>query len=79
MEIDEKKITEFTKRVSPAPCALCGNNNWVIENRVFYMPEFHKGETVIGGNVYPVVPIICSNCGHVLFVSAVASKLIERD
>ena len=78
MEIPQKKIDEFIARIQPCKCSLCGCEDWVIENRVFYMPEYHKDGTS-GGRIYPVVPIMCTKCGNLMFVSAVAAKLLSKE
>ena len=59
-------------------CPICGNNSWQINDTVFELPEFQGGDIVIGsGKLFPVVPIMCPNCGYTFFLNAIISGAIK--
>ena len=56
---------------------MCHTNNWAVNETVFQLPE-HKPNVgfVIGGVVFPVIPIMCSNCGNTVFINAIKAGLL---
>ena len=55
-------------------CPICGNNQWTVNDTIFELREFQGGDLVVGaGQVYPIVPIMCSNCGYSIFLNAIIS------
>jgi hypothetical protein len=56
-------------------CLVCQCRDYVIEG-VVAMPELGpSGPSLTRG--LPAVPIVCRNCGHIIFVSATALKFIQ--
>lgn len=49
-------------------CPVCKGNHWQISDSVFTMNEVNA--LGLTGNVFPVIPAICANCGNVLLFSA---------
>lgn len=75
---DMQKVVEFLRQkwgVSPA-CPMCRISNWSVNESVFVMPEFKSGGTVLGGVVFPVVPVTCNNCGNSVFVNAIKAGVM---
>jgi hypothetical protein len=66
-------------RVSPPKCASCGNNRWEISDRVFEMREFEGGNLVVGGSIYPVIPVTCTQCGQAMFFNALKMGVITSE
>ena len=38
--------------------------------------EFNQGNLVLGGQLVPVVPVVCNNCGNTVLVNAILAGLI---
>src|SRR4051812_6812671 len=55
-------------------CPICSTAMWNIAN-VAEMPEFLP-DTPPTGQIYPLVPIMCSNCGYTIFFNAVHMGLL---
>jgi predicted nucleic-acid-binding Zn-ribbon protein len=51
-------------------CPMCGSTQWETG-------EIVSGANVSGqGNVLPIVQVICSNCGYVMFFAAMPIGLV---
>lgn len=59
-------------------CPVCEANQWQAGEDVLQLMPFHEGSLVVGGPVYPVLPIVCLNCGNSIFVSAVVAGIVKR-
>jgi len=75
-KIIEKKLSKFLD----TKCDKCLEGDWLISDSIFELREFSGGGLVIGGeaHVFPVLPIICKNCGKTHFFNAVILGLIEK-
>lgn len=81
MKVDQKKLQQYLSKITPPECPLCHKRNWGVNDTIFQLLEFQNGELIIGGgkNIFPVVPLICDNCGNVYFINAIKAGLIEPD
>ena len=71
-----KKLDELWQ--NPKVCTVCHHSNWIISDTLFEIRNFNKGNLVLGGgSLLPVAVAICSNCGHILFFSAIQLGLVE--
>jgi hypothetical protein len=43
---------------------------------VWELREFGGGTLAVGGAIFPVVPLICRNCGNTLFLNAVIANAV---
>jgi len=62
------------------PCSCCHKMDWTISDTIYELREFFGGsftQSTLSGRSFPVVPIICSNCGNTLFLSAVSLGIIK--
>jgi hypothetical protein len=61
------------------PCPMCGNLEWKIQGAVFQLVPWGEDHvvTVAGTANVPVVPVICTQCGNTLIVSAKIAGLVE--
>lgn len=69
----------FSKGGTPAKgCAVCGAVKWVVGEYIV-APVRLQGASVMlgGGSLYPLVPLICGNCGNTQFLNAVIMGLKE--
>jgi hypothetical protein len=75
------KVVEWLRATSgPAfKCGVCGDNEWLIADRLLGVQEFFPEWGSVGGAVFPVVGMTCTKCGHAVFFSAVKIGLIPPD
>jgi len=60
-------------------CAICYAVDWQISDSIFGLPEFSDGILAeSGGAFYPVVPVSCNTCGHVIFFNAIKLGLLDQ-
>jgi len=77
MVVEQQKINRLAKKYKPYICPLCHKGEWVIGDRVFYLGEFNENAIVIGGQSFPVLPIVCSECGNTLFINAIVAGIVD--
>ena len=51
---------------------------WSVQDKTYQLMEFAQGGLRLGGQVLPVVPIVCENCGNTVLVNALVAGLIEN-
>jgi hypothetical protein len=75
------KVIEYFKEKAPhpVPCAVCNQEDWVISGTIYELREYQGGQLATGGGVFPVLPIVCGNCGNTIFMSAIELNIIERE
>lgn len=57
-------------------CPMCLVGNWSVGEHIFELREFHGGSLSVGGPVLPVVPVVCTNCGHTVLLNAVIAQVL---
>ncbi len=71
-DVDGSKVLEFLKeKWGGRTCPMCSKGPLAINPKTFQLTEFNEGSLVIGGPVFPVIPVSCENCGHMILVSAI--------
>ncbi len=77
---EQQSILNYLNERAPSlRCSACGARSFqLVEHVVEYRP-FSGGSLRLGGVVYPIVMLTCTNCGHFLTFSAlkVGVKLNE--
>ena len=51
-------------------CSICGSPNWSPGTVVVPMKYSETAALVVGGVEYPMLQLICDDCGHVMLFSA---------
>ncbi len=78
-----EEIIEFlNKKWKNKNCPMCGNKEWNINGDTIYeLREFKDGDLVLGAGtaIMPVIPVTCSNCGNTIFISPLATGLMEKE
>jgi hypothetical protein len=81
---DEQKkvlLKRLSELVQGAPkCALCTSEEWELSDTIFQLPDFIGGVgfMMVGGPVYPVIPMTCARCGHTVLLNALRFGVLER-
>ena len=69
-EEQNKAILEkVQEKIKDYSCPLCKSKDATIQAYIINMQTSNNFSVRIGGDIMPVVPIICSNCGNTSFVS----------
>ena len=66
-EIQERIIKALEAKMGKAApkCPICGHNHWSVGNRyVVLSVSKNPKQVTIGGENYPLIPLVCSNCGN---------------
>lgn len=66
-----------SKWSEPRTCSVCRQTNWTIGG-VLEMRPYMGGTLDLTANLFPVVPVVCTNCGYTFFFNAVISKLLPN-
>ncbi len=75
-----KLIDNLKKKWNSGVCPMCGSSKWSISETIYELREFHGGDLVLGReNVYPIIPVMCSNCGNAIMVNALIAGVIKRE
>ena len=86
MQLSANQVNEvvgYLKKFPVVECQVCHNDEWNVSSLVFELPEytenrFSQGTASVQREVFPVIPITCSICGHVFFLSAVKAGILKR-
>lgn len=81
MKLTEEQKTQIKSKLQWLRlCNCCGQLDWTISDTIFELREFHGGaftQSTLSGRTFPVVPIVCSNCGNTLFLNAVSLGILK--
>lgn len=78
-EAQLKKTKDFLKKkLEKSKCPLCGHSDWNFHENIFELGEYKSGLGLGTGNsVFPVIILICSNCKHSAFLSAILTGVVD--
>jgi hypothetical protein len=80
-EKQRSRLLEALKQkwpVTVSACVICRANNWQVSDSVFELREYQSNVFGVGsGAIYPVIPVMCGTCGHVIFFNAIKLGVIE--
>jgi hypothetical protein len=79
-ESQREAVTKFLhKTVATVNCTWCGENQWGVEPNIVQLTQyFGPGVIGSGGPVYPLIMLVCGNCGHTMLFNALVMG-IDRD
>ena len=68
-----QRIIDYLSAKSPGPaCPICQKNVWTVGDGYVVLPiSPHPTEMHMGGKVYPLVAITCSNCGNTQLINLI--------
>lgn len=75
-KIAEKKLFDFFRKT----CEVCSGKEWLLNDTIFELREFEKGNLILGGksSIFPVITVTCKSCGNTYFFNAILLGLIEK-
>ena len=75
-------VTEYVKKWKRPECVLCGHDEWSVSAIVFELPQYGLPpppfDYYMIPQVFPVVPLTCTTCGNVLFLSAILAGVLPK-
>lgn len=78
-KLDSKKFIEYLQgKWGERKCPMCGGGPWTVQDTTFQLIMFYEGGLAVGGPVLPVVPVVCTNCGHTVLVNAIISGVVQQ-
>lgn len=60
-------------------CNICHDSNWSLSDQIFDMREFNDGNLIVGGSVYPVIPVTCLNCGNTHLLNPLVLGILKNN
>ena len=80
MKVDQGKVNKYIAKLKPYSCPLCHKGEWIVGDMIFHLTEYFEDELRIGGTPsFPVLPLVCSECGNTIFINALAAGLLDND
>lgn len=77
-EQQDKLIAKLNQVWKNKNCEVCGQQNWMIDDTLFELREFHGGRTVLGsGVIKPLITISCASCGNTKMMNAIQLGLVD--
>jgi len=75
------KLIEHLREKFKKGCACCGCDNLAVDARIYYLKEYKDDLGLIVPDFDDlkrlVVPVICRECGNMMFIDPRAAKLIR--
>ena len=59
-------------------CPICKKATWNVSEKPVELREFHGGDFIVGGPLYPLFLVTCQSCGYTLLFNAVVSGFVSR-
>jgi len=79
-EQQKKLMKHFDTFWKNRKCEICGNDDWIIDESIFEMREFHGATTILGkGFIKAFVTVSCKNCANTKLFNAVNIGLISSE
>ncbi|MBU3681702.1 MAG: hypothetical protein FGM16_07165 [Flavobacterium sp.] len=77
-EEQETLVTKLNQVWKIKFCEVCNQTNWMIDDTLFELREFHGGRTVLGsGAIKPLITISCNSCGNTKMMNAIQLGLVD--
>jgi len=76
--VRDKIIEHLKGKWKDAKCPMCNEAIWEVVSTIYSPPQFAKGGVVLGGEVIPTVPVVCTNCGFTAWVNAMVAGILDQ-
>lgn len=69
-KFDIRIVEDYIKaKWTNACCPMCQSTHWNISDTIYEFRKFTNDSLMIaGGPVFPVIPLVCDDCGNTLFI-----------
>jgi hypothetical protein len=76
--IDVEKIIKHLKTKWPdgKRCPMCNSPDWRVQDSTFELRDFHPHAVLSSGQAFPVVPVVCNNCGNTILLNAFVTGIV---
>lgn len=79
-----EEIIEFVKKKwNDKKCPMCGNDKWDVSKSYFALQGFDDDDVLVfggqGSPLMPMVTLICSNCGNIIFINPLSMGLLKQE
>lgn len=74
-----ESVTSFVVRFVNTGNVPVTSNDWMVADRVFELSQYHERGFVAGGVIYPVIPLLCTNCGNTILINAIIAGVVDED
>jgi len=77
---DQEKAINYLNEKWPETsraCPICGNDKFVVSDVLFEFTEYDP--PMIGSVEFPIIPIVCDNCGNVMLFNAIKVGIMRGD
>ena len=79
-EIQQRIINALSAKAPAPPCPICKNNVWTVGDGYVVLPVSpHPTQIQMGGKVYPLVAVTCSNCGNTQLINLITLGFKPED
>ena len=76
---DQKKLIQhLSDKWGNKVCPMCSENQWGVSDRAMELREFQNGNFTVGGNLQPVIPVNCGNCGYTILINGLIAGVVDR-
>jgi RNase P subunit RPR2 len=77
-EQQNKLVAKLNEVWKNKVCEICNQTNWMIDDTLFELREFHGGRTVLGsGAIKPIITISCNSCGNTKIMNAIQLGIVD--
>ena len=73
----QERVLETLQNVWQQQCSSCGQKKWILNDKVFELREYNKGDIVGGAAIIPLMVGSCAGCGNTIFFNAIALDIID--
>jgi len=61
---------------APVTCPVCKTAAWTTGTHVVQTPRWASDSFVTSSSTYPLLPVFCKSCSHVIFFNAVTMGIV---
>jgi len=78
-EENARALAWLNEKTTNFQCPVCNTNQWSIGTHIIAEQIHRGGNVLIGGAIYPMVFVTCSNCAYTRHFNAIQMGVIPKD
>jgi ribosomal protein S27AE len=75
--LQEEMIEHLKKKWPGKSCPMCGGEKWIVGDDMYAVCMFANGALQLGGKMFPMVSVVCGNCGFTVWINGIVSGLFK--